>query len=159
MQQMNNQRFEQLKAQLSIDPMRLDEELIRMPQFVQEVAELTAESLLVRNVAENDLKIAIAEASADIRGSADKKPAEAQIASEVLLENSVQEAMGKLEQAKYEYAMWQGLMDGAKTKSASLKNTSDLINSGYLTPDTIYANRRRELNEHRRAKIREKQDG
>jgi hypothetical protein len=156
---MNDQRFAQLKAQLMIDPMRLDEELIRMPQFVQEVAELTAEALLARNVAENDLKVIVAEVSAEIRGSADKKPAEKQIESEVLLENNVQKAMQTLETAKFEYAMWQGLMDGAKTKSASLKNTSDLINSGYLTTDTIYANRRRELHEHRRAKIREKEHG
>lgn len=156
---MNEQRFLQLKTQLSIDPMRLDEELIRMPSFVQEVAEITAEALLERNIAENDLKIVMAEVSAEIRESAEKKPAEKQIESEILLNENVQKAMTKLEQAKFEYAMWQGLMDGAKTKSASLKNTSDLINSGYLTTDTIYANRRRELNEHRRAKIREKEHG
>ena len=156
---MNEQRFLQLKTQLSIDPMRLDEELIRMPSFVQEVAEITAEALLERNIAENDLKIVMAEVSAEIRESAEKKPAEKQIESEILLNENVQKAMTKLEQAKFEYAMWQGLMDGAKTKSASLKNTSDLINSGYHTTDTIYANRRRELNEHRRAKIREKEHG
>ena len=156
---MNEKKYAQLKAQLDIDPLRLDEELIHMPSFVQEVAELTAEALLQRNVAENDLKIVMAQVSADIRGSADKKPAEKQIESEIMLDANVQTAMENLEKAKFEYAMWQGLMDGAKTKSASLKNTSDLINSGYLTTDTIYANRRRELNEHRRAKIREKEHG
>lgn len=149
----NEARYAQLKRRIEIDMMRLDEELIGMPVLVEEISEMTAKALLTRSAAENRLKVVIAEAADEIRKEGEKKPAEKQIESEVLLDAQVQDSTLELDEAKYEYAMWQGLMDAARTKSSALKTVSELIISGYITPDTIYAQRRRELNANRRAKI------
>jgi len=145
--------FDRLKSRLGVDPLRLDEELIRMPAFIQEISERTAEALRARSVLEDNLKTIMAETANQIRASAEKKPPEAQVDSLVLTEPDVQNAIKQLEQAKYEYSLWQGLMDAARTKSTSLKTFAELIISGYLTLDSIHAERRHELNEVRRAKI------
>jgi hypothetical protein len=148
---MPNQLFEQLKTRLVISPHRIDEELIEMPQFIEMISEQVAEAVQKRDKANNDLKFIIAEESDKLRRIEEggKKPSEKQIESDVLLLKTVRQATYDLENAKHELALWQGLMEAARSKSTAMEMYARLWMAGYLTPNTVMQSSRAELAERR----------
>lgn len=152
----NEAHYRRLRGRLSINPMALDEELIDMPQLVQEAAEYTAEALQVRDNCKNRLDFITAQVGARLRevpvsedGGKPKARTEGAVAEQRLLDDGVQEAIAELEMCKYDLALWQGLHDGLKEKSSSLKRIAELTVAGYLTPGQVYQNRREELAQQR----------
>lgn len=140
-------RYAAFYKRLSIDEMRLDTELIEMPQLMQDVNEETAHAVFVRDIAKHDLDLRYAEAAYDLRQqgvNAGKKPAEAQIESEVPLDQRVQDAAVAHEDAKYDLARWQALTDAMRTKAHSLRMICELVVAGYLTPNALLNKRERE---------------
>lgn len=149
---MNMEKFQALKEKLRPDPTNMDQELIEIPDFIQEISEHTAKALQRRDMANNDLKLATAEGMAHLRGIDvnGKKPSEAQITSEVVLDKIVRRAAIELEDAKYELSLWQGLMESARAKSEALQTLSKLWMAGYLTPNTVAQGSRETLDALRR---------
>jgi hypothetical protein len=145
-----DERFEQLKEKLHIDMAAMDQELVELPQFIQEVSEWVAGALSRRDQANNDLKLAMADEADRMRNSETKKPSEKQIEADVLLTKSVRDATIKLENAKYQLSLWQGLMDSARAKSDAIQVLGKLWIAGYVTTDTISRSGRAELAEQRR---------
>ena len=149
---MTNEVYERLKTKLELDPLELDQELIELPMLIMECAEYTSEKLAQRDRCKNALDLAMAEASdglrteltIDVKGN-NKQRSEAQISSEVFLDEGVQRSLTDLEQSKYELALWQALMDSLKAKRDSLKIFSELTISGYLSPNVALDNRRAEI--------------
>lgn len=144
--------YDRLQQALAIDTMRLDEELVAMPQLIEDVGESTASAIFWRDVCKQALDVEIAKAAHYIREigqSGGKKPPEDQIKTEVMLDKSVIEAMTTYEDAKYTLARWQALSDALKTKASSIKVICELVISGYLTPNAIHERRRQEINDRR----------
>lgn len=159
----NKKLYDRLKARLAINPLALDEELINMPQLVIDIGEQVAECLSFRDGAKNDLDIAVAEAAANLRAipiegenakgePVSKVRSEKQIEAEMPMQKTVKGATAALEDAKYDLAMWQTLMDAARTKSHTTQKVADLTLAGYLTPDAAYHKQRDRLTEKRDAK-------
>jgi hypothetical protein len=139
-----NEVYERLKTKLVLDPLELDQELIELPMLIMECAEYTSEKLAQRDRCKNALDLAMAEASdglrteltIDVKGN-NKQRSEAQISSEVFLDEGVQRSLTDLEQS--------ALMDSLKAKRDSLKIFSELTISGYLSPNVALDNRRAEI--------------
>lgn len=156
----NEAIYNRLKARLGINPLALDDELMGMPQLVIDVGEQLADCLSARDIAANELKVAAAEAAARLRNipvvsenakgdTVEKTRSEAQIDSELPMQKPVKQATLVLEDAKYDVAMWQTLMDAARTKSMSLHKVAELTLAGYMTPDAAYHTQRAKLTEKR----------
>jgi hypothetical protein len=143
--------YARLKARLSIDPMRLDDELIELPALLMEANEAAAEAVSMREVAKNELAMQQALIADRLRREPGdgKKKSETQISSEIALSPEYHDVLDRVEQAKHEAALWLGLVDGFKTKASALKSVADLIVSGYLAPNAAYNARRNELKQKR----------
>lgn len=144
------QNFDGLKTRLRIDPGDMDNELIHLPQYIEEISEHVAKALSNRDAASNDLKRVIAEEDHRIRSEEwEKKPTEKQIEASVSLSKRVRDATLDLEDAKYNYALWMGLMEGARAKSSAIEILARLWISGYFTPNTVQRMSREEMAERR----------
>lgn len=147
-----NETFERIQRRLTFDPLEIDQELIELPMLIMEASEQTAHCLSARDRAKNDVDLAIAEASDHLRQQTttdgkggQKLRSEAQIETEVPMYQSVQDTQRTLEQAKLDLALWMALCDSLRTKRDSLKVYSDLVISGYLTPNAALNQRRSEI--------------
>lgn len=144
--------YNHIKTKLVIDPVRLTEELVELPQYQSDASEAVAECQRVRDEAKDYLEITIAGAAANIRYDENnaKKPSEAQIESELLLNEEVQTAMETLRDAEYNLNLWKALADGLRSKSFAISKIADLIQSGYTTPTSLYAERRTNIDRERK---------
>jgi len=148
---MDQTRYDQMKSLLLIDRMRLTEELENLPSVMQEAAESVAECQRDRDAAKDALSIAIAEADFRVREyHTGEKVNETQIKAEAAVDEAVIEATEVLRTAEYNLKLWQGLADGMRSKSYAIGTIADLIKAGYITPDTIYVERRTAVNRERR---------
>ena len=137
--------YRSMKARLIIDTLRLTEELTELPQMQQEAAEFAAEAQRQRDEAKDLLEQIKAEAAANIRlmdVDARKPRSETQISSEILLDDTVREAVASLRNCEYDLSLWKSVADGLRSKSAAIKVISDLIAAGYTSPQSIYSDRR-----------------
>jgi len=149
--------YEDLSAKLAIDQLRLDEEVISLPPLLWEVNEHTAASIWVKDAAQLALKMKIAEISHAIReaaAAANKRTTEAQIDAEITLHPQVHKAQIEFEDAKYDVGRWQALSEAVRNKGYALKSLSDLVISGYLTPNALIDKRKQEL-KHKRVRLDE----
>ena len=142
-----------LKANLRIDVMAMDDELIQHPSKLQRVCEIAADALQLRDAFKHQLEIEISEAAHRLRvpDGAGKFPAENKIASQVLLDRKVEGANADLEEANHDLRYWQSLVDSTKEKGSSLKRIAELTIAGYLAPNAI---RRAEISEARKGRIK-----
>lgn len=154
--------YNRIKSALLIDPMRLTEELMTMPQLQSDASEGFAEAQRERDEAKDVLDIAKSTASAELRyppeepispGLPAKQPkalSEERIKSEIVLDQNVQDAMDALRTAEYNLALWKGLADSVRAKNGAIRAMADLIQSGYATRTSIYEERKREIDRVRR---------
>lgn len=155
---MTDEVYDRLKRKLEIDALSLDQELIELPVLILECSEYSSEKLAQRDRAKNELDLAMAETAdmlrsnwtVDAKGS-QKQRSEAQIASELALSKTVQAAQINLEEAKFELALWQSMVDSLRAKRDSLRIIAELTISGYLSPNSILKDRQTEI---RQASIR-----
>lgn len=140
--------YDDMKAKLFIDTMRLDDELIQHPMLLLDVIELTADAMLMRDNAKNMVERITAEAALRFRvpEKDGKMPSEARISSMLPLDGQVKEAQIKYEDAKHNYNLWSGLAEAYREKGGSLKRIAELTIAGFLAPNMV---RRREMAEKR----------
>jgi hypothetical protein len=137
--------YEELSAKLQVDELRLDEEIIELPRLLQEVNEYVAAAVYMRDQVQNEIKIAMAEESRDIRVHSEasaKRLTEASIEVGVVLSPRIKAMQTRFEDVKYDLARWQALSEAVRNKGYALKNVAELIIAGYVTPDTIIKRRR-----------------
>jgi len=146
--------YESLRAALRIDMLRLDEELIEHPARLQDVIEIAADALQLRDEAKSSLDLCIADAAQTLRLTSEEKLSEIRIASLVQLDTKVIEATREYEDAKHDLAYWQGLVDSTKEKGGALRRIAELTIAGYLAPNAAYTKQKEELAVKRRAVIR-----
>lgn len=146
-------QFKMLRASLTIDIMRMDDELIQHPMLMQSVTELAADALREHDALKHELDLTVAEVGSRIRKAQTpengKGPTIAELQEFVTRDKKVIEANTNLENAKQDLAYWRGLADSYRTKGSSLKHLSELIQAGYLAPNSV---RRSELSEQRQFK-------
>jgi hypothetical protein len=117
-----------------------------------DASEFAAHAAKEKDEMEQILQSTKAEAARRIRNATEKKPAESQIASELLLEEDVMDATVEVNNAVHKLALWRGLVDALKAKASSMKTAGELINSGYLSIKSVREDSRAELNRARRAR-------
>lgn len=142
--------YKRLRARLGVDTLRLSEELERNPDLVQEIGEHLAMAISRRDDKAIELKEVKSLAGSELRYAEGKKLAEAQVTAELDGHADVMEATRRHEAAKLDASLWGTLMDSAKTKTSSLKHISELTVSGWLTPNSHYEGRKKEVGKGRR---------
>lgn len=147
---LNAPEYNRLRARLTIDPTRLDDDLIQMPMDQMSAAECTSEAANMRDNAKDELERVVSDLARQLR-EADDKISEKRIDSETPMFDVVIEAKTALRAAEFDYNLWRGLSDSLRTKSSSIDTISDLIKAGYMTPATIYKDRQEMIHQHREA--------
>ncbi len=131
--------YKRLRSKLYVDGMRLGEEFMEHPNLVMDIGEFCAGAIFVRDKIANDYKVILAAAANDLREQGAKS--EAQVNAQLSGHEWVKGASNELEQAKLDAALWQALSAAAVAKTSALKHLSELTVSGWLTPNSMGANR------------------
>jgi hypothetical protein len=142
--------YQALCAQLPIDLMNLGEELMRMPQLVQDAAELASLASNEESACLMAVDIIKAETGQQLRQE-NEKITEAAIERSLPLFADVLEARTAYNHAKTYAKLCEDLVRSLRTKSMLLQKAGDLIVAGYITPAAIYQRRRDDLNAARQA--------
>jgi hypothetical protein len=149
--------YAKLRRSLTIDKMRLDDELISMPGLIHEAIECAANSVAMRDEAKRELDYVSSDVAMQIRaiGEQSKKPPEPQITTMTLLNEHVVEATQKYDDAKSDLAFWNAIVQGMEAKQTSLKGLVSLANLGYFTVESAHETARAEITKRRQLKVRE----
>lgn len=139
-------KYEALCKRLQVDLLRIDQEIMNMPQLVQESAEFAALIQAEEHAAKHALDVVEAETAKAMRVTPvdGKPPSEARIASELVLYRDVQDARQALDTAKYDSARAVALHYNMREKTRLLGKAADMTIAGFIVPSS-YAPRRREL--------------
>lgn len=147
------ERYKELKQHLRIDKLRLDDELMECPVYLQAASEYAVEAMGLRDVAKHELDVATAN-EARLMRIADDKISEAKITNQMPLRPKVQEAQRKLDDCKLDAGHWSALAESMREKASLLRRMAELIVSGYLTQTSAYDERREEMAEARKFRRR-----
>lgn len=128
-----------LKKKLTIDLLRIDDEIMELPSTIQEASEYATEMLDGLATADHCLDIARAMAANKLRQVPDgtKSPSETQIASMIELDDDVKEARILVNEAKHNSRLANDLVSNLREKSHHIRKAADLIVAGYITPNAI----------------------
>ena len=139
------EKYDALKLRLTIDLLRIDQEIAQMPQLVQEAGELAAASNDEENASRLALDVIRTEAAARLREveSGSKPRSETMIDSMLNGEEDVQAARVAYDAARLQSSRWNNLLSAMREKSRLLGKAADLTVAGYITPSS-YAPGRRE---------------
>ena len=137
--------YARLRAALAVDMLRFDQELVEIPQLIQEAAEEAANAAAKRDAAKHQRDMAIADASYTMRNIEGKPPSETQIASEVTIVAEVQEAREAYIEAERIADTWRALVEALKNKKEILRTLSDQMMAGFLSPTSIVKDARKEM--------------
>ncbi len=144
------QAYDELKQKLLIDEMQLDQELMQFPMDLQTVSEFCAEAIQLREASKRDLELTKALASVKLRND-DDRISEAKILSLLPLDQELQEAQDRFNDATYDAALWQSLVTSYSEKGTSVRRICEMMLAGYLTPSSVYEQRKEEMNRQRAA--------
>lgn len=137
-----------LKRQVSLDMMRIDEELMEIPVLIQEAGENVALAMEIREAAKSDLEVEAAKQAANLRNiklESGKPPSETAVDKMVPLTPEYEQKLTILSQARLDAGLWQSIMEALRTKSSAIRTVADLVAAGWLSRDHIIQNRRREI--------------
>lgn len=137
---MDISKYDELNAALKIDILRIDQELIVMAQRIQAASELSIDASDDEHAAKMAYDIATAEASARLRSvvsAAGKPRSEAQIATEVPLDEMVQAARAELDMARNTASKAKALASSMMEKSQLVRKACDMIVAGFITPSSF----------------------
>lgn len=139
------EEYLRLKAALRTDLMKLDQELIEHPSNLQTAAEICAEAIRIRDALDHELSITKAMVAKLLRNGSDAKPSEAAITAQLPLNREVQKAENAYGDGKLDAAMWQALVKSMEEKGSNLRRVCEMTMAGYLTPASVYQERREEM--------------
>jgi hypothetical protein len=144
--------YEELRRRLRIDYLRLDEELVEMPQLLQDASENATQ--LSNEFARADMALDIIRAETTMKLRSEltengRAPSEARIASQIDLEPTVQEARALVNELKMQVRLATDLFNNLHTKSRLLGKAADMLLNGYVAPNKAlsmdYRESRRQL--------------
>ena len=140
-----------LRARLRFDPMRLNEELIEHPMVLQEACEACVEAIKQRDQLNNYLSFVEAEVSEQLRPAPDGKwRSETMVKSMLPNQPKIMDATVRLEDAKALAGRWTALVESLRAKGSSLKRMAELITVGYMTSNSVYEERKADIQQQRR---------
>lgn len=144
---LQEQAYAVFRSRLTIDMMRLDEDLINHPMLMQQAGEIAADALQIRDACNHDLAVVTAKEAQNLRVADEdgKTPSEARINSQVILSRRVKAARTALEDAQHDLDYWQIMVNAIREKGNSMKRIAELTIAGYLAPNAAYSERRSEL--------------
>lgn len=130
--------YEELKNHLSIDLLRIDQDLVKMPFLLQESAELAAELSDATNIASHAYDVTRSEVANELRQvePGERAPSEARVESMLEADNRVQKARREKDNAKYKEKLATDLYYSLKEKSRLLIKTADMVIAGYISPNS-----------------------
>lgn len=144
------QRYARLKQFLPIDILAIDQELMQQPAIFQDAAEMAAELKAAERTAKHNLEIAQAKVAEEMRNEKRDKPySESAINSKLILDPRVQRARTDREDLMFDSELATVLANSLEAKTRLLRSTSDLMNSGFITPSSSYNRAKRDLIEAR----------
>jgi hypothetical protein len=149
----DQEAYQHIKAQLRPDLLAIDQHLIEQPQWQMDAAEYAATAAKASQEMDVVLEATKADAMQRLREVPEggKKPPQSQLDMDVLLEDDVMEATAAATDAKYDMALWRGLVDALRSKASVMKTAAELINSGYLAPRAAQEGTRAGLDRARQA--------
>lgn len=140
--------FVWIKRRLGIDMLAIDEEIIELPNLIQQAGEYTAEAANAQEMAENELKSVMALVAEQLRAKKNihgKNRSETQIGTELPASPEVKEHQDIVAKARLDAKLWSILMESLRKKDSGIRTIADLLNSGFLTTATIMEKRRKEI--------------
>jgi len=137
-------KYHELSSHLTIDMLRLDQDILELPQIIQDAAELAASIAGIGRDAEHYYEITRAETANKIRNADGDSPSEAYITRQLPLEQEVQDAKHIINEAARDTALVTELVRSLREKSRLLIKLSDLIIAGYITPSSVYSKEQKE---------------
>lgn len=143
-----------LKNKLSLDLCSIDDEVMEMASLIQQAGELTSTAIEIRETAKEEYERSKAQAADVLRKTPDpkgKQRSETAIQSELLLSNEVEQKAKELSKSRLDASLWQSLTEAFRSKNSAIRIVADLLNSGYLTPNTIYEKRKKDIRNARNA--------
>ncbi len=140
MNEANKKRYDDLSAQLPIDLLRIDQELMKMPQLVQETAELAVAVADEERATKMALEIISSEAQLRIRTIEPgmKPKTEGQVAAELVLQEDVQAARNDADHAKLDASLCRSLHSSMTEKSRLLGKACDMTIAGFIVPNRYF---------------------
>jgi hypothetical protein len=146
--------YERLRAELPIDELNLDGELRRLPFLQMEAVEYSTAAKQRMDLADFHYDVQHADAMATLRETiiaerTTKPPSQDFLKAEVLLYQEVRDSKEAFLDAARDYGLWAGLSNAIRTKSTSITTISDLLKTGYMTPESVHAKRRDQVIAHR----------
>lgn len=146
----NDPRYRRLRARLAIDYNKLDDEIAEAAMLIQEAAEGAADALRKRDGAKHTLDVVSAK-TRRVLASGEEKMTEKALDAALQVTRTVREAQVAYDDAKLVAALWSALADSLRDKASLLRRAAELIVAGFMTPTTIYEDRRRDMAAQRRA--------
>lgn len=137
-----------LRRQLEVDQLNIDTDLMEIPVLLQEVGEMTAFSLEIRDSAKEALEITKAEIADELRKTPDengKTRSESTITSLLPLDPKYKQRLAELSEARLDATLWQSLSNAMQRKDSAIRVTADLITCAYISRDYILGKRRSEI--------------
>jgi hypothetical protein len=140
--------YKKLRRKLPLDLLGISEDVQEIAQLIQMAGEISATANEIREATKEDLERTISQEAEKLRlipTPKGKDRSESMIASQVQLSDLVAEKKKDLGEARLDAALWNTLVDGLRSKSAMIRVTADLLNSGYLTSSSILEKRREDI--------------
>ena len=139
------QDYERLKARLSIDLLRVSQEVSESPAVLQECVELAIAVECEELAARLALDVITAEAAARLREPEEGRKArsETQIASELAMLEDVQAARAAYDQSKLDSKRFNSLVASMRDKVRLVGKAADMTVAGFVAPSSYTGQRTR----------------
>ena len=140
-------RYSWIRSRIPLDLLTLDEALEELPSLIQEAGELTSAAIEIREVARQELSLIESQIAERLRNSTSgSRPAsETTIQSKIPLDSEYQEAQKSLGTSRLDAALWGNLVESLRKKDSSIRTSSELMISGWISKDFVLERRRREI--------------
>ena len=139
-------KYQWFRARLQLDLLDIDNDLIEMPSLVQDAGECAAVANEIRDSAKEEFERTKANIAQQLRDSAiGKKPSETMIDSQLPLYELYKQVQAAWSQSRLDAALWATIVEAMRAKSAMIRVSADMLNSGLLTADFLRNKRRAEI--------------
>ena len=137
------------RSKLEVDLIDIDEDLMQIPVLIQDAGEACAMASELRERAKEGLETTRAQVAQHLRESpvtaGSRARSETQIESQLPLFEPYVTAKNALSQARLDASLWTTMVEALRSKSAMIRVSADLLNSGFITPDFVRNKRRKEI--------------
>lgn len=139
-----------IRNRVHTDLLALDDEIIETPTLIQQAGEITCTAIEVRETTKNELEYVLSQSGEQLRNiplPAGQRRSETAISSQIYLSPEVQAKQNELSEARLNASLWSNLTESLKSKNMGIRVAADLINSGWLTSQSVMDKRRKDIRE------------